>query len=57
MVIISIPISHLDHEGLWVNNTFAVQIFKILMHSIQVSTIRYYTSSVLFLSSMTLVLL
>ncbi|KAK3858639.1 hypothetical protein Pcinc_035197 [Petrolisthes cinctipes] len=26
---------HLDHEGLWVNDTFAVQIFKILMHSIQ----------------------
>ncbi|XP_042203291.1 protein EFR3 homolog cmp44E-like isoform X2 [Homarus americanus] len=27
---------HLDHEGLWVNNSFAVQVFKILMFSIQV---------------------
>ncbi|XP_050698143.1 protein EFR3 homolog cmp44E-like isoform X2 [Eriocheir sinensis] len=28
-------LTHLDHEGLWVKNTFAVQVFKILMYSIQ----------------------
>ncbi|XP_063851416.1 LOW QUALITY PROTEIN: protein EFR3 homolog cmp44E-like, partial [Scylla paramamosain] len=27
---------HMDLQGLWVNNTFAVQVFKILMYSIQV---------------------
>ncbi|XP_042882962.1 protein EFR3 homolog cmp44E-like isoform X2 [Penaeus japonicus] len=26
---------HLDYEGLWVNNSFAVQVFKIVMYSIQ----------------------